>query len=196
MNENVKEVVNENVNEIEDVKTSITVTSDEIPDYVSYVNTIKKAISQGCKRINSVRVKNVNTTEKDNYVMVSFTLANPVDGYISEDNGLTYKKGKTNIIYTSLFAITGAIKEDEDLAWMASKLQENPDALKLILSGATIDILQQEVIAGEECINIFSKNPEPQFYDHDLIINYVISFKLSRVGEKMADKLADKILGY
>ena len=56
---------------------------------VSYQNCIKKLIATGCKRINSVRIKNVNFTEKDNYTMISFTLSTPIRGFVSNDNGVT-----------------------------------------------------------------------------------------------------------
>lgn len=165
---------------------------------VGYTNIIKKLIASGCKRINSVRIKNVNFTENDNYTMVSFTLGSTIRGFISKDGGITYEEGQTNIIFTSLYAIVGALKEDEELGWMANALLNNPQALNLIFNGATVDILQQEISAGEEFKNPFSTRDdvESQVYDHNLIINHVLGFKLGKVGMKMADRLADKLMGF
>ena len=165
---------------------------------VSYKNIIKKLIASGCKRINSIRIKNVNFTEKDNYTMISFTLASSIRGFVSNDGGTTYEEGMTNTVFTSLYAIVGALKEDEELGWMANALLENPQALNLIFNGSTVDILQQEIAAGEEFKNPFSTRTdvEPQVYDHDLIINHILGFKLGKVGMKMADKLADKLMGF
>lgn len=165
---------------------------------VSYNNIIKKLIASGCKRINSIRIKNVNCTDKDNHIMVSFTLSSPIDGYISNDNGITYEKGKTNIMFTSSYAIVGAIKEDENLGWMANSLLNNPNLFNLIFNGSTIDIIQQEISAGEEFRNPFSSksDTEPQVYDHDIIINHIIGFKLGNMGNRMADKLADNIINF
>lgn len=165
---------------------------------VSYQNVIKKLIAAGCKKISQVKIKNVNFTEKDNYTMVSFILGSAIRGFVSEDNGATYVEGMTKVMFTSLYAITGAFKEDENLGWMANAILEKPQALNLILNGASIDILQQFVKAGDEVKNPFSsnENAEPVVYDHDVIINHVIGFKLGPVGEKMADKLADKLLGF
>lgn len=179
--------VEENVNEVNN-------TSEN----VSYKNIIKKLIASGCKRINSVRVKNVNFTEKDNYTMISLTLNTTIRGFISKDGGITYEEGQTNVVFTSLYAIVGALKEDEELGWMGNALLENPQALNLIFNGSTVDILQQEVAAGEEFKNPFSTNEdiEPQVYDHDLIINHILGFKLGKVGMKMADRLADKLMGF
>lgn len=165
---------------------------------VGYQNIIKKVMAAGAKRINSVRVKNVNFTEKDNYTMVSFTLAAAIRGFISPDGGNTYELSTTNTMFTSLFAITGALKEDEEYGWMANTLLEKPDALNLILNGATVDILQQEISAGQEYLNPFTTkdNPEPQVYDHNVIINNIIGFKLGKTGVQMANRLADKLLGF
>lgn len=185
--------LNDNVNEEQVINSN-----EEVVNNVNYQNIIKKLIASGCKRVNSIRIKNVNFTNKDNYTMISFTLASEVDGFISPDNGVTYVKGKTNIIFTSLYAIVGALKEDEELGWMANALLTNPQALNLIFNGSNIDILQQEISAGEEFTNPFSTRNDnsTQVYDHDIIINHIIGFKLGKVGMKMADRLADKLMGF
>lgn len=165
---------------------------------VSYQNCIKKLIAAGCKRINSVRIKNVNFTEKDNYTMISFTLSTPIRGFVSNDNGVTYQEGMTNTLFTSLYAIVGALKEDDELGWMANALLDNPQALNLIFNGGSIDILQQEIAAGEQFTNPFSTRNDTtvQVYDHDVIINHIIGFKLGKTGEKMAARFADKLMGF
>lgn len=180
------------VNEVEN-----TTEGHEILN-VTYQNVIRKLIADGAKRLNSCRIKNVNVAEMDNYTRVSFTLSNPVIGYVSNDNGITYQKGETNVIFVSLYAIVAAIKEDDELSWMANRLLEKPDILNLLLNGSCIDILQQEVPANTEFANPFSNKitPDVQMYDHDIIVNHVIGFKLGKVGQKMADKLADKMLGF
>lgn len=190
-----QEIINETVNE---VNVNEEATNIETNANVSFNNLIKKLIASGCKRINSIRIKNVNYTEKDNYTMISFSLATPIRGFVSNDGGVTYEEGNANIMFTSLYAISGALKEDEELGWMANALLDNPQALNLIFNGAQIDILQQHVSAGEEYKNPFSSRTEvePQVYDHDIIINHIIGFKLGKVGQKMSDRLADKMLGF
>ena len=184
---NVQEVQEELVNEVQEVSNNDT-----------YQNVIRKLIASGCKRIGKIRIKNVNVTDKDNYVMVSLTTANPIRGYISDDKGITYKLGMTNTIFTSLWAITGAMKEDEDLSWMANTIQDTPEALNLILNGATIDVVQQEIPGGVEFTNPFTtrSNANVQVYDHDIIINHIIKFTLSKTGQRMADRMADKQMGF
>ena len=176
------------VQQVEAVQTNTPLTHEAI---------IKKMVARGCKRINGVRIKNVNFTEKDNYTMISLTLASPIKGYVTKDGGETYELGLTNTLFTSLYAIAGAMKEDEELAWMANGLLEHPKALNLILNGGNIDVIQEEIAANEEFKNPFStrEDAEVQSYDHDIIVNHVIGFKLGVTGSKMSDKLANVMMG-
>ena len=61
----------ENVKRAETVANEATPANDEILVNVSYANILKKLLAEGCKRINDIRVKNVNVTEKDNYTMIN-----------------------------------------------------------------------------------------------------------------------------
>ena len=107
-----------------------------------YDAIIKGIIAAGGKKLPGIRVKNANFTEKDNYTMVSFTLANKVRGYVRDEETGVYKEGMTNVIFTSLFAICGALKEDDEKAWIANHLLNHPTALPLLFAGSTIDIVQ------------------------------------------------------
>lgn len=168
---------------------------DEANAPKNFKSIVRSIIANGANKCTNV-VKNVNITEKDNYTMVSFTLQNRVKGFVSNDGGITYESGLTNVIYTSLYAIVGTMKEDENLSWMANFVMSNPSILNLVLNGSKITFLQQEIAMGEEYINPFStqQDPEPNYFDHDVIINHVIGFELGNMGKKMADKLADKIM--
>lgn len=63
-----------------------------------YDAIIKGIIAAGGKKLPGIRVKNANFTEKDNYTMVSFTLANKVRGYVRDEETGVYKEGMTNVI--------------------------------------------------------------------------------------------------
>ena len=162
---------------------------------LDYDATIKALVANGGKRHKDVRVKNVNVTDKDVYTMVSFTTNKALPAYVAEDD--EFVLGTSNVIYSSLFAIAGAMREDEELAWMTNALLDNANAVQLILSGATLDVIQVEYAAGESIYNPFTtkEDSEATEYDHDVIINYVVGITLSKIGEKFADKLADKLLG-
>lgn len=191
-----KEVINEVANEVAEEVIN-EVANEANVEVTGYQSIIKKLKANGCKLLSGLIIKNVNYTEEDNYTRVSFTLNRPIRGYVTDDQGETWKEGVTNIVFTSLYGIVGALKEDEELSWMSNALLNNPKILNMIFCGATINILQQDVVAGEEYSNPFSTRSDAptQIYDHDIIINHIIKFKLNKVGEKMADKLADKLMG-
>lgn len=197
--ENVQVQVAEQVLDQAEVATEATVVEQETsgnPYFgLDYDATIKALIANGGKRHKDVRVKNVNVTDKDVYTMVSFTTNKALPAYIAEND--EFVLGTSNVIYSSLFAIAGAMREDENLAWMTNALLDNANAVQLILSGATLDVIQVEYTAGEAIYNPFTtkEDSESTEYDHDVIINYIVGVTLSKVGEKFADKLADKLLG-
>ena len=192
-----KKVQIEDDKQILDNDVNVDGAKPETDNKTSYKDIIKKALSQGAKRINGLRVKNVNFSEEDNYTRVSFTVDKPIPGNVLQADG-SYKIGLTNTIFTSLYAIAGALKEDEELGWMANALLENPKALNLIFNGCVIDVLQQIVEAGEEYYNPFTtkENALPQVFDHTTPINNIIKFKLGKTGQRMADTLAVKMMGY
>lgn len=158
-------------------------------------DVIAKLIEGGAKRINNLVVKNVNTTDNATYTMVSFTINSKIPGFVNNGEG-EYVEGMTNVIYSSLYAIVGTLKENPDLAWLANPILKNPKALPLILSGAKLSVVQHRIKAGDAYTNPFSSREDliPNTYDHDVIINYVVGVELSPVGNRMADKLADAIL--
>lgn len=159
---------------------------------------IKELMAKGCKRVNDITVKNVVVEEFDNYTRATLVTREALDAYVSDDNGATYYKGKSNNLFSSTFAIAGAMKEDEELSWMANSIIEHPNVLNLILNGSKIDVIIEEVPKGVEYINPFTTktNPEPTTFDNDTIIKYVVGIKLGKSGQKMADKLADKLMGF
>lgn len=160
-----------------------------------YQNVIKKLIASGCKRINNIKVKNTNVTVKDTYTQVSFSIDKPVKGFVDNGEGV-FEESTTNVVYGSIYAICGTLKENEDLSWIANPLRKSPNIAGLLFNGATITIVQQEIAAGEEYVNPFTTqiDPEPVVFDHDVIINHIVDIKLGKMGEKMADKLADKLM--
>lgn len=180
---------------VEQIDEQVEQVLEEVNAPKNFKSIVRSIIANGATKCTNV-VKNVNITEKDNYTMVSFTLQNRVKGFVSNDGGITYESGLTNVIYTSLYAIVGTMKEDENLSWMANFVMQNPSILNLVLNGSKITFLQQEIAMGEEYINPFStqQDPEPNYFDHDVIINHVIGFELGNMGRKMADKFADKIM--
>ena len=69
---------------------------------------------------------------------------------------------KFDIIYTPLYAICTILDKSEDFAWLRYFIFGNPSLLNDIFLGATVDILQQKILKGEEYIYPFARfiNPE------------------------------------
>ena len=89
------------------------------------------------------------------------------------------------------------MKDNDDAAFAANHLVEHPEAINVILSRDTIDILQEPVSAGQEYKNPWSNNvTEATVFEHDTIINHLIDIKLSDFAIKKLDVLADKMLGF
>ena len=159
---------------------------------------IKELMAKGCKRVNDVTVKNVIVEEFDNYTRATLVTREGLDAFVSDDNGATYHKGKSNNLFSSTFAIAGAMKEDEELSWMANSIVEHPNVLNLILNGSKIDVIIEEVPAKTEYINPFTTKVDktPVVFENDTYVKYVVGIKLGKSGQRMADKLADKLMGF
>ena len=155
---------------------------------------IAQLIKEGAKEIKNVTIKNVTVTPMNEYVRLGLTLDKEVDGYKTDEDG-TYTPSKVKVIFVSAFTITALLKEDDNAAFAANHLLKHPDALGMILSRATINVIQQPVKAGEEYKNSFN-NADSTTFDHDTIINHITNIQLSDFGMKRLDRLADMMLGF
>lgn len=157
---------------------------------------INNLLKNGSKEVKGLKIKNVTITVLENYTRLGLTLDKPVEGFVATGDG-TYEKGETNVIFVSAFAISSVLKDSDDTAFAANHLVEHPEAMNVLLSRATIDIIQEPVTAGQEYRNPWSSNEDnATVFDHDTIINHLISIKLSDFGIKKLDRLADAMLGF
>lgn len=157
---------------------------------------IAQLLKEGAKSVKNLQVKNVTVAPQENYVRLGLTLDQEVDGMVTNDNGATYELGKTKVIFISLFSITSLIKDNDDAAFAANHLTQHPEAMNVILSRAKIDILQESVVSGQEYKNPWSDSAEATVFDHDTIINHVVSLTLSDFAIRKLDSLANSLLGF
>lgn len=182
----------------EEVRNEVVAT-EEVPTRSSIKTVqqvIKDLLANGCKRIVNMRVKSAKVTEKDNYTMVSLTLDKPIAGYVSDEDGV-FEKGETNVIFASTYSLAATLKESDDTAFAANTLIENPKGFEVILAGARIDIIQQEVSADELYVNPFSSRSEEEgeSLGHDTIINHVVSINPSSNARDLLKLMALKMMG-
>lgn len=156
---------------------------------------IAELLKNGGKSVKDLKVKNVTVTRCENYVRLGITLDKPVAGMLTKDNGVTYEEGETNVIFVSLYSITSLLKDDDNAAFAANHLVEYPDSMSIVLSRATIDIIQETVEAGAEYRNPWSNNAEATVFDHKTIITHVVNITLSDFAIRKLDRLADSLLG-
>lgn len=175
--------VEQTINETEE-----TLEFENIKPFKDVVKELIKAHGRPIKRI----IKNVNHEVLDTYTRVSFTLREPVKAYQYKDDEFVLTG--SNVIFTSIYAIAGMLKEDDDLAFLANDVITNPKLLNLLAVTGQAEIIQQEVKEGEEYVNPFASNPEPTTFDHDVIINHIISLKPGKVGLKFVDRYMDKMM--
>lgn len=156
---------------------------------------IAQLINEGATPVKNLKVKNVTVTPQENYVRIAFTLDKNVKGMLSKEDGVTYEEGDTNIIFISLYSITSLLKDNDDAAFAVNHIIDNPDSMSVIMSRATINILQQKVEKGNPYKNPWSESAEEVVFDHDVIINHLTDITLSSFAIRKLDKIADSLLG-
>ena len=185
------------VNQVEQVvENSVETTVEEQVTERTFKNICNEIVANGGIRIKGIKVRSCKITEQDNYTMVSLTLERKVKGYrANEDTGI-FEEDETNVIFSSSYSLASVLKNDEDLAFCANSLVENPKGFDVVLSGATIDIIQQPVAADELYKNPFStSNAEGVALGHDTIINHIINIVPSRRAMAVLDRMALAMLG-
>ncbi len=156
---------------------------------------IEQLVKNGAKAVKNLKVKGVNLLPKDNYVSVSLSLDKPVRGYVSQDDG-SFTEGERNVVFISLFSIAAQLRDNDDAAFAVNHILSRPESLAVLLNGATIDILQEDVVSGQEYHNPWSSNADNvSVFDHDTIINHLINIKMSDKANKMLEKLAESMMG-
>lgn len=156
---------------------------------------ISELLKNGGTNVKDLKVKNVTVTHCENYVRLGITLDKPVKGMVTKDNGVSYEEGETNVIFVSLYSITSLLKDNDDAAFAANHLVEHPEAMSIVLSRASLNIIQETVEAGTEYKNPWSNNAEATIFDHKTIITHVTDITLSDFAVRKLDRLADSLLG-
>lgn len=144
--------------------------------------------------VKNVKVRNINVTEMENYDRVAMTLQENVKGYVVDEDGVTYKEGEVKTIFISNYSIIANLRENDDVAFIGNWLVEHKKALNVVLSDATVDIIQEVVTQGQEYTNPFSDNPTPTIVQHDNYYNHVVNIRLGKRGLASVEKIADKML--
>lgn len=158
---------------------------------------LKKVAAQlkkeGAEEVNNLVVKNVSLTDKETFTWVTLTLNKEVKTMVADADG-NYTVGTNNIVGASLYSIAAVLSNNEDVAFAKNFILQTPEMLSLVLSYASIDILQEPVTEGQEYHNPFSNKEKPYIVKNNSIYNHVIDIRLGKKGQKTVSKLEDKML--
>lgn len=174
-------------------------TNEDKGVVVSKIKTNKQVVAEllakGCNKIAGIRVRSSIVTPKDNYVMVSLSLERGIPGYVSDGEGV-FTKGETTTVFASSYSIASVLKDNDETAWVANQLIQNPKGLEVILAGAKVDLVQEEVAADEIYKNPFSSSDvDGQSLGHDTIINHVVKIEICQKAKQMLNMLAMNMMG-
>ena len=142
--------------------------------------------------VTGVSVRNDNDTDP----RLSFQLDTKIPAYKSHDNGITFFPGESATVYSTIKAISFMLRFDEQKMWLANHIQTHPNAIIPIFTGGTVDIIQQQVKKGNSFLYEFSLSPHEIVIDHDTIINYIVRCSFNDTGQRFANIVAIKLLGY
>lgn len=172
----------EKENESENGSTGSTSTMSK------YDRTVNDLIrGEGNLFYRNIKVKTAKVTEMTGYFMVNLTVNKELRAMVAE--GDDFVEGTRNIVFSSNFALGGVIKNTDNIAWIGNSLVENAKVFEAIMAGATIDVVNQPVSAGEIYKNPFgTTNGEGTKFEHDTFINHIVAI---RVNNETAEDIRD-----
>lgn len=187
------------VNDVESAKTRDDIVRECLADAAHF------------RRINNLHVKNVKAfarlAEQTGNVVtrLTFVTKEKLPGMAVDENNLdafgmpTRKIALSNNIFTSAYAVAGAMKEDAKGAIFADAVSSMTAVLagrqeaeivgtaniaNLLFAGGVIDVICQFVKAGEVYVNPFaSTTAEDAIFDEDRIFHHVVRCQFGPVGE-------------
>ena len=139
-------------------------------------------------------ILNVTISDCKNWTRIGLTLNREVDGPVCDSEG-QWSMGKTRVIFVSLYSILGLLKNTNDTRAITGHIVDNPTSLQIILNGAKVEILQQEVKAHDTYINAFTGEETYHDSDHDSIFNHLVSIEFTAKAQRAIEKIEDKLLG-
>lgn len=160
---------------------------------ISFNDAVASLRKAGAKS-ETVTIMNVTVKDCDTWTRIALTLDKEVMGYVADEAG-NYSKGTTRVVFLSLYSIAGVLKNTDDTLAIASYVVAHPTALQILLSGAKVELLQEEIAANATYTNHFTGEEVENESDHDSIFNHIVSIALSDKGLRAVEKIEDKLLG-
>ena len=197
MKEEVKETIAEEVvsgvaveeveNPVEEVENKDN-TSDEEPGIKTTKEVVKELVQRGCKMYKGLIVKNVRIKEQENYTMVTLVTKSLVEQFLVDEYGVA-TEGKSSNIITSNYAIASVIKEIDGAEWLGNYASDKPKILEMLLSGCSIDVVQERVEANQAYINPFSSTKRETILENNNYIYHVVGIRFGKTGKEFMENI-------
>ena len=166
--------------------------SSEIKSFESVVKALIAA--DNTTTLRGLKIRSVNVVDADTYTSVRLSVDKAVPAYVADGDTGNFVPGFITTLFQSTYALSGLFKNIDELAAVATYIVSSPKIIGLLLTGATIDVVMEQLTAGSEYINPFSTNGEPTVIANNTYISHIIGIKLGVQGSKMLDKLIDRIM--
>lgn len=157
-------------------------------------NDAVAALRKSGTKSETVTIMNVTVTDCKNWTRIALTLNREVDGPISDSEG-NWTMGKTRVVFVSLYSVLSLLKNTNETLAIASYVADHPTALQILLCGAEVEILQQEVKAHATYVNVFTGEETEHDSDHDSLFNHLVSVEFTDKALRAIEKIEDKLLG-
>lgn len=161
---------------------------------ISFNDAVTSLRKAGAKAEKDIIIKNVTVTDCNSWTRIALTLNREVAGPVSDKKG-NWTMGQTSVVFLSLYSVLGLLKNTDDTLAVASYIASNPTPLQVILSGAKVEILQQEVKAHATYVNAFTGEKTEYNSDHDSLFNHLVSIQFTDKARRGIEKIEDKLLG-
>ena len=142
----------------------------------------------------TVTIVNVTVTDCKNWTRIALTLNREVDGPVCDSEG-NWSMGKTRVVFLSLYSVLSTLKNTNETLAITGHIADNPTSLQIILCGAKVELLQQEVKAHATYVNAFTGEEVEHEADHDSLFNHIVDVEFTDKGLRAIEKIEDKLLG-
>lgn len=162
-----------------------------------------KLVRLGAKRINNCVVRSASVIERDSYNTIVLRLNTNVPMMVRkelEDGTEVWERGESNTVFITSISLNAVLGYNPELAAIRRYLLEEPEDLEMLLSYATVDVIQESVTAGTDdegnpftYVNPFSENGTERVIEHDSWYTHLINIDLGDTGYDIVDDIKDAL---
>lgn len=179
------------INNVDNAAGAAVATSDA-PVERDHKQAIAYLVANGATLHKARKVRGVTVSPGDTRTLVTIRVDKPVPGYVQDEND-NYVAGDTDKVFVTLWDVLHLFRENDDLAMIGNAIARNPRSLEVLLAGATLNVVQEQITAGDVTLNPYT-GEERQASEHDTVYSHIDALKLSDRGMKCVDKLIDHLL--